>query len=316
MASPLRIAIVGLGRWGPVQLQAFATTPGARVTAVADLDPARLRAHCPPGATPSATLGALLERSEFDAVVLATPSATHARLAERALRAGRHVLVEKPLALCVAEGEHLVRLAAGRPEVAVMGHLLEHHAAVAALASLVESGDIGDLARIEARRLATRVTRDDPWWTLAPHDLGLCLRFAGAPLRIDVRRGGGRVRAEVTFASGVEAEIEVGFGAPRRVRELRLLGTRGSARLDDAPSGARVTVDTPSRGTRCLTFPTAELPLARQARAFVAACRGGPIPPRCGLQEGLAIVRCLAAAPVNTARPEAPTLQPPPSGSW
>ncbi|HOU91872.1 MAG TPA: Gfo/Idh/MocA family oxidoreductase, partial [Polyangiaceae bacterium] len=162
MASPLRIAIVGLGRWGPVQLQAFATAPGARVTAVADPDPTRLRAHCPPGATPSTSLGALLARSDVDAVVLATPSATHARLAERALRAGRHVLVEKPLALGVTEAERLVRFAAGHPEVAVMGHLLEHHAAITALASLVESGAIGDLARIEARRLATRVTRDDP----------------------------------------------------------------------------------------------------------------------------------------------------------
>jgi len=316
LASPLRIAVVGLGRWGPVQLQAFATAPGARVTAVADPDPARLRAHCPSGATPSTTLGALLERSDVEAVVLATPSATHARLAERALRAGRHVLVEKPLALDVAEAERLVRLAAGRPEIGVMGHLLEHHAAIAGLASLVESGAIGDLARIEARRLATRVTRDDPWWTLAPHDLGLCLRFAGAPLRLDVRRCAGRARAEVVFPRGVKAEIEVGFGAPRRVRELRLLGTRGAARLDDAPGGARVTLDTPSSGTRCLTFATAELPLARQARAFVAACRGEPIPPRCGLEEGLAIVRCLAAAPVEPARPDAPTLQPPPSGSW
>ncbi len=315
MASPLRIAVVGLGRWGPAQVRTFAELPGARITAVADPDPARLRAHCPQEAAPVATLGDLLGRSDVDAVVLATPSGTHARLAERVLNAGRHVLVEKPLALGVTEAERLVRLAAGRPEVAVMAHLLEHHAAIDALASRIDDGVIGDVIRIEARRFATRVTRDDPWWTLAPHDLGLFLRLAGPPTHLGFKRSGARARAQVAFPQGVEGEIEVAFGAPRRVRELRVVGTRGTAVLDDSPGGARLRLDLAASGAACLTFAAAELPLVRQARAFVAACRGEPVPPRCALRDGLTIVRCLAAAAGEAVRPDGPALQLPTSGS-
>ncbi len=314
MASPLRIAVVGLGRWGPAQVRAFAELPGARVTAVADPDPGRLCAHCPQDAAPVASLSALLGRSDVDAVVLATPSATHAHLAERVLGTGRHVLIEKPLALGVAEAERLVRLAAGHPEVAVMAHLLEHHAAIDALASRINDDAIGNVIRIEARRFATRVTRDDPWWTLAPHDLGIFLRLAGAPIHLGLRRSGTRARAQVAFPQGVEGEIEVAFSAPRRVRELRVVGTRGTAVLDDAPGGARLRLDSPVNGAAHLTFAAAELPLVRQARAFVAACRGGPVPPRCALGDGLAIVRCLAAAG-EAVRGDGPALQLPTSGS-
>ncbi|MBN2196364.1 MAG: Gfo/Idh/MocA family oxidoreductase [Polyangiaceae bacterium] len=297
MVSDLRIAIAGLGRWGPAQHRAFARAPGARVTALADPDPVRLRSHGAPEVALEPSVTALLGRTDVDAIVLATPSNTHADLAEHILRAGRHVLVEKPLAFAVTDAERVVRAAATSCGVAMMGHLLEHHPAINALTRLVDEGALGDLVHIQSRRLATRVTRDDPWWTLAPHDLGLCLRFAGTPTHVRLRRDGSFRRAHLAFANGASAEVEVAFAAPRRVRELRLVGMRATALVEDGVQGPRLWVQPNSSvPNRPMVFDACPLPLDVQAHAFVEACRTGRLPPRCEVATGLEVVRWLGAA--------------------
>lgn len=310
MDTRLRVAVAGLGRWGPKQLAAFARLPEALVTAVADPDPVRRASHAAPGITPVPSLAALLDRDDVEAIVLTTPSALHAAQAEQVLRSGRHVLIEKPLALRLDEADRVTELAARQPGIAMMGHLLEHHVGFAALARELTRGTIGELRGIRARRFATRETPQDPWWNLAPHDIGLCLRFAGTPRSSRTTRRTAAARSvELQFAGDVAARIEVAYGAPRQLRELRLFGTIGTAVLDDTPDGARLWFEPCHRSAADMTarsltkleptwlaFDGERRPLDLQAAAFVRAVRERHVSVGCDLTTGREVVRCLAAA--------------------
>jgi predicted dehydrogenase len=257
MSPNVRVAVIGVGAWGERQLRACERVPELEVVALCDLRTDRLRA-LRPRLPAFARIDDLFSSDLAEAVIIATPNASHAALAGQALQAGLHVLVEKPLALTRAEAERVARLADRHARVAMVGHLLEHHPRILALEAMVTAGQLGALEQLESRRLATRVTRDDPWWTLAPHDLSLALRFAGA-LRA-VQFVGEHAGAEcflLEHASGITSRIEVGFGCARKVRELRLVGSAAAAVFDDTVAPAR-----PS-------------PLERQAAAFATAVRAG-----------------------------------------
>jgi len=274
MSRNVRVAVVGVGAWGERQLRACEQARGLRVTALCDPRPDRLRALRPElPAFPD--LARLLEAGLADGAVIATPNASHARLAAQALEAGLHVLVEKPLALTREDAERVAALAVQRSRVAMVGHLLEHHPRVLALEALVAAGKLGALERLESRRLATRLTRDDPWWTLAPHDISLALRFAGSPraLRFVGERAGAELY-EIEHATGIVTRIEVGFGHGTKVRELRLVGRAAAAVFDDTAA------------------PAAPSPLQRQASAFAAAILSGAVA-RGGVAHGVEVVRWL-----------------------
>ena len=139
------LGLIGLGAWGPNLLRTFGAAAGCRVRRVADLDDTRFAGLEIAGERPAFTRDyrEILDDPAIDAVAIATPSETHYRIGREALLAGKHLFVEKPLALSSREGQRLVELARARRRTLMVGHLLMYHPAVIAMAGLVRRGRIG-----------------------------------------------------------------------------------------------------------------------------------------------------------------------------
>jgi predicted dehydrogenase len=148
----IRVGVAGLGYWGPNLARNFDALPGCSVEWLCDADPERLE-RVAIEANRTGDLDDLLGDPTLDAVVLATPVPTHATLAERVLRAGKHCFVEKPLAQSVADAERVVAAAEDTGKLLMVGHLLEYHPGVAKLKELVTSGELGDLHYVYSHRL-------------------------------------------------------------------------------------------------------------------------------------------------------------------
>src|SRR5438270_230363 len=144
-AADVRIAVIGYGYWGPNLVRNFGEAPGSTVTVVSDLRPDRLAAVQAryPAVRTSTDFADVLSDPFVDAVVVATPVATHFELAMAALRAGKHVLVEKPLASSSEQGETLVEEARRRGLVLMVDHTFVYTGAVRKIKELVGSGDLG-----------------------------------------------------------------------------------------------------------------------------------------------------------------------------
>jgi predicted dehydrogenase len=329
----VRVALIGCGAWGENLLRTLAARERARVVAVADPDPARLgRARAiAPGARGVPSLDEALAAG-VDAVVIATPPASHADLALRALEAGADVLVEKPLALGVADAERCAARAAALGRIGMVGHLLRFHPAVARLLDLARDGRLGRLTGMSATRRSTRVgggfggaaglvpaeppsvDRDagGAWpalWALGPHDLSVLRALDGAPLReIDAEAapaapGEERLLVSARLLSGIGAHLELGRSCLAKERRLRLTGTARIALLDDVRAPDRILLA--ARRARALAGEPPEIveeirvpwrePLAIELEHFLRCVeeRSRPLTP---LEEGAAIVRALARA--------------------
>ena len=255
MSRPREIAIgqIGLGAWGPNLVRTFASLDGCRVRRVADLDESRAAAIDVPGERPAFTRDyrEVLADPAIDAVAVATPSETHYRIGREALLAGKHLLVEKPLALTSREGLRLVELARERGRTLMVGHLLMYHPAIVRMAALVRGGRIGRIRYLGIRRCAFgRLTRGcSVLWDLGPHDVSIALMVTGlAPVAVS-SLGRAFVQAglpEVSFtaislAGGALAHIEESWLAPQRDRQLLAVGERGMLLFDElAADGAHL----------------------------------------------------------------------------
>ena len=155
MGESLRIAVVGCGYWGPNLIRNFAGTPGLELACICDLDPARLEAMSRAfrvGRTTTRFADVLADES-IDAVALATPVATHRPLGEAALKAGKHLWVEKPLAGSVADAEALVRVARELDRRLLVDHTFIYTAAVQKMRELVRRGDLGEVMYFDSVRI-------------------------------------------------------------------------------------------------------------------------------------------------------------------
>src|SRR5215470_15839586 len=179
----MRIAVAGVGAWGVNHVRAFARLKGVEVVAICDATAeARARALAlAPRARAESELAAVLADPSIEAVTLATPAVTHARLALEVLAAGKHVFVEKPLALSVADAEAVVSAAERAGKVLMVGHLMLYHPAVERLRKMVQAGDLGKLYYLYAQRVNLgRLRRDEnALWSLAPHDVSIILALLG-----------------------------------------------------------------------------------------------------------------------------------------
>ncbi|MCA1704295.1 MAG: Gfo/Idh/MocA family oxidoreductase, partial [Actinobacteria bacterium] len=170
----VRIAVVGYGYWGSKHVRVLSSLPGVHVTIV-DQDQSHLEearsSH--PSASTARRLADVL--AYVDAVVVATPPATHAEVALQALRHGRHALVEKPLATTVEHGQEMVDAAAANAVHLMVGHTFEYNAAVWKLKEIIDSGELGRILYLDAARLSLgKYQRDcNVIWDLAPHDISI-----------------------------------------------------------------------------------------------------------------------------------------------
>jgi predicted dehydrogenase len=175
------VGLAGLGYWGPNLARNLDEHPNVRLTWICDRDEAALERMASrfPEARHTTRFEDLLEDESLQAVAIATPVVTHFELAREALLAGKHVFVEKPLALSSTLGEQLVALAEERGLVLMPGHLLLYHPGVGKLKDLVASGDLGRLLYVYGNRQNLgQIRRDEnALWSLGAHDLSVILHL-------------------------------------------------------------------------------------------------------------------------------------------
>ncbi|WP_245154962.1 Gfo/Idh/MocA family oxidoreductase [Nocardioides sp. 1609] len=246
--------MVGAGYWGPNLARNFRSSDAWELAAVCDLDLARAAAIAEPTATATDDLALVLDRADVDVVAIATPAHTHQAIAEAALRAGKHVLVEKPLAHTRAAGESMVRLAAERDLVLMADHTYCYTPAVLAIRDMVAAGDLGEVLFVDSVRINLGLVQPDVdvFWDLAPHDLSILDFVLPGGLRPEsVSAHGadplGAGRSCVGYLAlplpgGAMAHVHVNWLSPTKIRRMVVGGTRRTLVWDDLNPQQRLSV--------------------------------------------------------------------------
>lgn len=242
--SAIGVAVIGAGPWGATLARTFARLPDVELLWICELDEGRRAvvqsAH--PSATITGALDDVLADPSVAAAVVAVDAPRHHGVGLRVLSAGRHVLVEKPLALSVADAAALCDAASARSRLLTVGHLLLHHPAVRRAKQLVDAGTLGPVLYFEATRTVTGPTRrgGSAWWTLAPHDVSLALHlFDAVPVEVTAigRRGDAgddiATFATLRFADGRLAHLHAARFAAARERRFSLIGGDRALTFDE-----------------------------------------------------------------------------------
>ncbi len=320
----VRIALVGCGYWGPNLARNFSLVEQGELVLCADLDGkalARLQRQYPQ-VEMTTDVAAALTRSDIDAVALATPARTHAALAQQALDAGKHVFVEKPLAMNVADAQAMVTLAAARQRTLMVGHIFEFHPAVRYIKTLLEGGELGNLYYLYSTRVNLgRVQTDiNALWSIAPHDVSIMLYLLNQlPVHVTAR---GRaflngavedvVFVTLEFADGALGHIHASWLDPSKTRQLTVVGSRRMVVYDDVASEGKVKIYDKGVYRReeagygefqvkvhsgDIMIPRLEMtePLRLECQHFVDCVRSGA-PPLTDGRNGLRVVQVLQAA--------------------
>ena len=337
-ADTLGLGVVGAGYWGKNIVRNMARVQGARLRTVADLSESNLaRAkNLVPGVHTTQSYDELVDDPEIHAIAVCTEASSHYELAQKALKAGKHVFVEKPLTLQADQSERLVGLAKAHDRVLMVGHLMIHHPAVRWIKGQLDSGDFGDAFYIYLQRVNLGVVRKDEsaWWSLAPHDISIVLYlFGDTPTHISAR-GAAYLRpanedvvfANLKFADGRMAEIHTSWLDPHKARKLTLVGSRKMVTFDDTlprekvrvyDKGADRTVDYESyadlitlrQGDIWIPAIRGTEPLLLECQHFVDCITSGRVPDTPG-QQGLDVVRILQAGQQSMREDGAPVALP------
>jgi predicted dehydrogenase len=320
----VHVAVVGYGYWGSKHVRVLSTIPDVAVTVVDPRDERRMEAAAHyPNSRIAERLDDVLE--DVDAVVVVTSPSSHADIASQALRAGRHVLVEKPLCTSTEDAEMLVGLAEQRGAILMVGHTFEYNPAVWKLRDLVRSGALGNILYVDTARLSLgRYQRDvNVIWDLAPHDISIAsfvLDDMPSATAVWAQCNIGTRHADVAYLrldfprARTQAFVHVSWLSPNKVRRVTVVGERMMAVYDDLSDNERIrvydigvdleTIDDPAAAHGLpVTYRTGDIispfipfkePLLLQDEHFVDCIRTGRSPRTPG-QRGLEIVRVLAA---------------------
>jgi predicted dehydrogenase len=312
------VGLVGLGYWGPNLARNLDEHPDVRLTWICDREEQALARTASrfPAAGHTSRFEDLLEDESLQAVAIATPVVTHFELARQALLAGKHVFVEKPLALSSTLGEQLVALAEERGLVLMPGHLLLYHPGVGKLKELVAAGDLGRLLYVYGNRQNLgQIRRDEnALWSLGAHDLSVILHLVEEEPIEAWARGESFLNPGVEdvvfcflrFPSGVVAHMHLSWLDPHKMRRMTVVGDRKMAVFDDMELERKVTIYDKGPEQRADTWgewqtrtgdisipkvPNDE-PLRLECDHFVQLLRGED-DRFAAAREGLAVVRAL-----------------------
>lgn len=322
--AKLSLGVAGAGKWGGNHV-ATAAALGV-LGAICDADAALLGKvwDSYPDAQVTTRYADLL-KMPVDAIVIATPAQTHAQLALAAIAAGKHVFVEKPLALEVGDAQRIVDEARRRNVRVFVGHIVLYQQAVRNVLEQVSAGAIGDVFHVRARRASFGRLRfvEDVWWSFAPHDVATVLEIMGeVPVDAVMARQSYATRgiadfayADFRFSRDRTAHTEVTWLDPNKGAQLDVFGSGGVLRLREGREETTVTM-TPCgvnrdnatrpelwrRDGQTVRFERDE-PLRTELQAFLTYIRQGGSSPTDG-EAGLRVVRALAMA----AAPSSPIL--------
>lgn len=251
--APIGAAVVGCGYWGPNLARNLAEAPDFRLQALCDRDADQLRrlARSHPDVGAVRDFDALLCDDAVQAIVIATPPQTHFPLAKRALQAGKHVLVEKPLATRLVDGREIADLAKTSGLVLMPGHTFIYSPAVNIVRDLIQTEVVGDIHFITSSRMNLgKYQRDGVVCDLAPHDISILRYWLGRPV-VEIAASGSCVYREgvpetafltLTFAGGTTANVQLSWLAPRKVRQMIVVGSKRMVQYDDTAADEPVRV--------------------------------------------------------------------------
>ncbi|WP_420962528.1 Gfo/Idh/MocA family protein [Brucella sp. IR073] len=312
-----RIAVLGCGYWGSNHIRTLKSL-GA-LYAVSDENSDRASGFAAEHGVLHIPVEALFTHEDVDAIVLALPPQFHAQNAIRAVTNGKDVLVEKPIALTVADAEAEVKAARDNGRIFMVGHVLRFHPAFEKLLQLVQSGELGEVRYIHSHRIGLGKfhTENDALWDLAPHDLSMILALTGCE-PIEVRGEGAAVldhlsdfaHVHMKFPGGLRGHLFASRLNPYRERRLTVVGTKAMAVFDDVEPWERklavyrhavwqdngqwaFTAEEPTY------IPVGEgMPLTRECQHFID-CIETRAKPRTDGEEAISVLRILTAGTVH-----------------
>jgi predicted dehydrogenase len=276
-----------------------------------------------PGVAVTRSFEAVLANDEVDGVIIATPISTHFALARAALEAGKHVLVEKPLAQTSAQCMELIAIAEARDLTLMVGHTFEYHPAVTFIRQMISRGDVGEVYYVDSRRLNLGLYQPDAnvLWDLAPHDLSIIFALLGSEMEGISAWGSAHVLPEVEdivyakmrLANGVSAHLHVSWLDPVKVRQVTVVGSEAMVVFDDVLVSEKVRIydkrfKPTTNGDSYADFHSAyhngdvhvppissAEPLKLEVLDFIHAMETGQ-QPRANGRSGLRVVKALEAA--------------------
>lgn len=335
MNRQINVGVVGCGYWGPNLIRNFRSLGDCRMKTMCDLNEARL-AHLAtlyPEVARETSYERMVADPQLDAICIATSVRTHFPMAKAALLAGKHVLIEKPMAASVAESEELIAIAKKNGLVLMVGHTFLYSAPVRKIKEIVDNRDIGELRYISARRLNLGLFQKDinVAWDLAPHDISIILYIMQEMPQSVNCRGGAHITSgieDVTsmslqFSKERSAIVHSSWHDPRKVREMTIVGSKRMIVYDDIVGAEKikiydVRVERPPHydtfaafhyayhyGDTYCPFIKQDEPLKTECQHFLDCIRQGQVPLTSG-QNGLDVVRILEASSLSLKRSGAP----------
>jgi len=252
---PTRVAVIGLGYWGPNLMRNLTLIPDVQVIAGCDLSIRRLERmmrRFPNVREFTTDCDILLRRPDIDAVVIATPVETHYKLAKKALLHDKDVFIEKPMAASSEEAEELIKICEERGRILMVGHTFLYNPAVRKVKEIIDKGDLGQIYYITSTRINLGIHRKDAnvIWDLAAHDFSIIIYWLGEdPIYVytvgkDFILNGVPDVAflHVVFPSGVIADLQVSWLAPSKVRNITVVGSDRMIIYDDTSSYEKVRI--------------------------------------------------------------------------
>jgi predicted dehydrogenase len=246
------IGVAGLGYWGPNLARNFDLLADLRWLCDASPEVLERQAKRYPGAKTTADFAEMIADPELDAVVIATSVPTHSPLAMQALEAGKHVFVEKPMAMNGADAEQMVALAEERGLVLMPGHILLHHPGVQMLKRIVDAGELGEVLYLYGNRQNLgKIRRDEnALWSLGVHDLSVILYLIGEEPSEAWAHGQAFLNDGVQdvvfcylrFPSGKVAHMQLSWLDPHKMRKMTVVGREKMAVFDDMEMDHKITI--------------------------------------------------------------------------
>jgi predicted dehydrogenase len=307
-----KVAVIGCGYWGKNLVRNFAEL-GA-LAGVVDGRPDVCAAMASQYNVPAYSLEAALANPEIDGVVIATPAETHCEVALAAFAAGKHVYVEKPIAMSLDEGRAMQEAGKKAGKRLMVGHLLRYHPAFEALLETVKAGHLGKLRYAYSNRLSLGKFRveENVLWSFAPHDVSMLLAlFDEKPTSVTI---GGSAwvtpniedenRVDIGFASGARAHVFTSWLHPFKEQKLVVIGEKAMAVFEDSAAGAdklrlyKHGIDYSGREPAPTKADAEPIPYGngeplRQECAHFLSCIDGDLEPRTGADEALAVLAVL-----------------------
>lgn len=312
-----RIAVLGCGYWGSNHIRTLKAL--GVLAAVSDSSPERAEAKAAEHRVPALTPDALVAATDIDAVVLALPAQFHAAYAERLVRAGKDVLVEKPIALKVADAERAVAAARETGRIFMVGHILRFHPAFEGLKALVDKGELGKIGYVQSHRLGLGKfhTENDALWDLAPHDLSMILAIVGEEPTVVSGQGAALLdhlsdfaHVHMAFPGGARGHVFASRLNAYRERRIAVVGDKAMAVFDDMePWERKLAIYRhkvwPENGSFGFEWNDAEyipvdpgMPLTRELEHFIH-CIETRSQPRTDGEEAVAVLRIMTRGSVS-----------------